>query len=43
MVRDAAREVANGNYEQFLPPTLYEELEDLSASFRGDDCGRRAA
>ncbi len=34
LLRDAAREVARGNYDQRLKTALYEELEDLSGSFR---------
>ncbi len=33
-LRDAAREVARGNYEPLPQTTVYEELEDLSGSFR---------
>ncbi len=33
-LRDAAKAVARGSYEQVLPPVIYEELEDLSDSFR---------
>ena len=33
-LRDAAGAVAQGNYKQVLPTVRYEELEDLSGSFR---------
>jgi len=33
-LRDSVGEVAKGNYDQVLQPILYEELEDLSESFR---------
>ncbi len=33
-LRDAASEVARGNYDQILRPATYEEMEDLSGSFR---------
>ena len=34
VLRDAASAVAQGNYNQVLPIVRYEELEDLSGSFR---------
>ncbi len=34
LLRDVAGEVAKGDYNQLLQPALYEELEDLSGSFR---------
>jgi PAS domain S-box-containing protein len=34
LLRDAAGEVAKGNYRQIVRPAPYEELEELSGSFR---------
>ena len=34
VLRDAAAAVARGSYEKVLPSVIYEELEDLSGSFR---------